>query len=370
MKILNLIQCANLGGMEQASLRLMRALQDRGHELELLSLNPIGGLGPLLKESGIPHAGLPYGGYGGWRILPALRRKLAESHADAFIMTGHHLLAMITLGNVAKGRRILAIHFHHTGVKPDWQWRLIYRIACKKFQAITFPADFIRREAERIYPPVARLARTVRYPLFAPPVPTAEQKLAAREAIGLPGAGPIVGNAGWLIRRKRFDVFLHTAAAIADRRPDVRFVIAGDGEERRKLESLAARLHLAHRVTWTGWLKNMDVFFNSLDVLLFNSDWDALPVTPQQAMVYAVPVVASVEHGGLKEIICKTQYGYLLPRHDPKALAQAAVDLLQHPEAARQTGLAGREHMRMVGDPEAIATEHEKLWQAGNFSCV
>ena len=58
MRILNLIQCANLGGMEQASLRLMKALQARGHELRLISLNPIAGLGPSTQKANIRPEGL------------------------------------------------------------------------------------------------------------------------------------------------------------------------------------------------------------------------------------------------------------------------------------------------------------------------
>ena len=349
--------------MEQASLRLMEGLQARGHELQLLSLNPIGKLGSLLKAARIPHEGLPYAGRGGWRTMPGLRRKLQGNDADALIMTGHHLLAMTTLGDFAKARRILAIHFHHAGVKSDWQWRLIYRQACARFQAITFPSDFIRREAEHIYPPVAGLAHTLRLPLKMPPLPATEQKQAARRTLGLPVAGPIIGNAGWLIPRKRFDVFLRTAAVIAARCPEAHFVIAGDGAERSRLEALAAGLNLTGRLTWTGWLQNMETFYHSLDVLLFNSDWDAMGLTPLEAMSYGVPVVASVVNGGLQEILSSPDWGFLLEQHEPETLAAAVGHLLQNPAAAEKISAAGRECVRLISNPEAIAMEHEKLWR-------
>ena len=363
MKILNLIQCANLGGMEQASLRLMRALQTHGHELELLSLNPIGELGPSLQEAGIPHEGISYAGRGGWRAMPVLRRKLKKRRADRLIMTGHHLLAMPALGDFASGHRILAIHFHHTGVKPRWQWQLIYRLACNRFQAITFPADFIRQEAERIFPPVAGLAHTIRCPLYMPALPTADQKQAARRELGLALDGPVIGNAGWLVPRKRFDVFLRVSAAIATRCPDARFVIAGGGGERAKLQALAESLNLTERLIWTGWMQNMADFYRSLDVLLFNSDWDAMGLTPLEAMSHGIPVVTSVVNGGLKEVLSSRKYGFLLDHHNVDALAEAVVHLLQNPAEAQQIGLAGRERVRVMGDPESIAFEHEKLWQ-------
>lgn len=365
MKFLNLIQCANLGGMEQASFRLMQGLRARGHDFQLLSLNPIGGLGPLLKEASIPHEGLTYAGRGGWRMLPRLRRKLKACDAGALLMTGHHLLTMLALGDFCASRRVLAIHFHHTGVKPDWQWRLIYRLACRRFQAIVFPSDFIRHEAEVIYSSVAALAHTIRNPLTLPALPTAEQKQTARRSLGLPAEVPIIGNAGWLIPRKRFDVFLRAAALVASRFPRAHFVIAGDGEERGRLEALATNLKLTDRVTWTGWVQNMDCFYQSIDVLLFNSDWDAMGLTPLEAMSYGVPVVASVTNGGLKEVFITPECGILLDRHETETLAAAVLDLLQKPATATQIGVAGRERIRATSNSETIAEQYEGLWQGG-----
>ena len=349
--------------MEQASLRLMRALQARGHDCQLLSLNSIGALGPLLDSAGIPHEGLPYAGKGGWRILLQLRQKLRRNEAHALLMTGHNLLAMAVLGNVCQGRRVLAVHFHHSGVKPQWQWRLIYRLACSRFQAITFPSDFIRQEAECIHPPVAALARTIRNPLPLPLLSGEEEKLAARQLLRLPPHVPIIGNAGWLTPRKRFDIFLHTAALIATRCPEAHFVIAGDGEERLRLETLAKSLNLNERLTWVGWLQDMDVFYRSLDVLLFNSDWDAMPTTPLEAMSQGIPVVASVVNGGLKEILNSNQFGFLLNHHEVETLAAEVVRLIRNRTSARQTGLAGRERIRASSQPDAVATEYETLFR-------
>ncbi len=354
MKILNLIQCTNLGGMEQASLRLMRGLMECGNRLELLSLNPVGRLGPLLEEAGIPHEGLPYLGKGGWRSYAILKQKIKKIQADGMIMTGHHLLGSLALGDCCKGRRVLAIHYHHTGVKSQWEWRLIYRIACHRFNAITFPCDFIRKEAEAIYPPVARLAHTVRNPLDIPTLPSDDQKAEARKTLHLSLDRPIVGNAGWLIPRKRFDVFLRTARRILDKNPDVQFAVAGSGEEQQNLKKLADELGIAANVRWLGWQQEMKPFYNSLDVMLFNSDWDALGLTPLEAMSFGVPAVCSVVNGGLGEILDSPQVGFLLPEHDVNALADRVLHLLGHQEEARSIGLAGRAHIQNVCRPGPI----------------
>jgi glycosyltransferase involved in cell wall biosynthesis len=172
---------------------------------------------------------------------------------------------------------------------------------------------------------------------------------------------PIIGNAGWLIPRKRFDVFLQVAAKVLLSLPEALFLIAGDGEERARLEALADQLQIRERVKWLGWQQDLTPFFHSLDVMLFNSDWDAMGLSPLEAMGYGVPLVASVLQGGLKEIITSDEYGYLIATHDVDALAARIVFLLQNPHEARRVALAGRERMTQVSSPSELTAQVEAL---------
>jgi glycosyltransferase involved in cell wall biosynthesis len=347
--------------MEQASLRLMRGLKARGHSVKMLSLNPIGELGPLLEEAGIPYEGLPYLGKGGWRSSRVLKKKIEESQADALLMTGHNLLANLSLGGFCKGRRILALHYHHTGVKPPWQWKLIYRVARQYFNAITFPCDFIRHEAAALAPDIAGRSYTVGNPLDMPTLPTAEDKVKARALLDLDSDRPVVGNGGWLIARKRFDVFLRVAEQVLRENPKVIFVIAGDGPDGPALELLAQELGISASVRWLGWQRDMATFYKATDVVLFNSDWDAMGLTPLEAMSYGVPVVCSVLHGGLSEVINSDKSGHLFSTHDIKAMASSVLHLLKFPEEARVLGLAGRDRVEEVSTVEPIVKWHEEM---------
>jgi len=357
------MQGTNLGGMEQASLRLMLGLKGLGHSLEVLSLNQIGSLGPSLEEHAIAATGLPYRGRGGWRSFPLVKKKLRGVQADALIVTGHHLLSMIALGDLCTGRRVLAIHFHHSGVKPEWQWRLIYRLACKRFQAITYPSDFVRHEAEALYPPVKAISHTVRNPLVIPSLPVFEDRRKARESLGLPEGALIIGNAGWLIPRKRFDVFLRVAKKVSQEVPNVIFLIAGDGGEKQRLKALANELNISGHVMWLGWQKDLTIFFQSLDVMLFNSDWDAMGSSPLEAMSFGVPLVASVEQGGLKEIIDRDEYGFLITEHDVDVLAERTINFLNNPDEAENVALAGRKRVEEISNTENIVRKMECLMQ-------
>ena len=355
MRILALIQCANLGGMEQSTILLLDEFLKLGHEVELLSLNEIGPLGPVLRQHGIPASAIGYRGRCGWRSFLPLRRILRSKQADALVMVGQNLMAMLALGDFCRDRRVLSLHFHHEGAKAGWAWRLIYRVAVWRFKCIIYPSHFIMQEALGMIPWLDRGKRTVFYPIpypfSLPPAAEAEEVLRCREKLGLARHHKVVGNAGWLIPRKRWDVYLEVAAKVAAMVPNARFLIAGDGPEGARLKQLANDLHIADRVVWLGWQNDLGIFYRALDVMLFNSDWDAVGRTPLEAMSYGVPVVASVVHGGLKELFDSDEYGFLGNTHDVPLLASKVTELLQDRRLAEGVGARARAHIEEVGNP-------------------
>lgn len=356
MKILILIQCTNLGGMEQATLPLIQEFVRRGLEVEVLSLNPVGEMGPLLEKEGVSVQGLEYRGIFGWRSFFAVRRFLRASSADYAIMVGHNLMAMLALGIRWHGKRILFMHFHHRGVLPRLLWKLIYLLAAFQFRAVIFPSSFISAEAIDLAPWIARKVHVCRSPVPLLGITNPLQRSEARARSGLSQHAFYVGNAGWLIKRKRWDVFLEVAALVVREIPDVCFLIAGDGPDREELERQAKILGISDRIQWMGWLKNLDDFYKSLDVLLFNSDWDAMGRTPLEAMSHGVPVVASVLNGGLKEIISDPAMGMLLERHDISVLASEIVAILRDPNRAHAYARAGCRRIEEIGSAKAHAS--------------
>jgi glycosyltransferase involved in cell wall biosynthesis len=355
MRILNVIQCANLGGMEQSTLLLMTGLQARGHAVELLSLNPLGGMGPLCTQLGIPAEGLPYLGRAGWRSVWQFRDRLAAKRSDALIMTGHNLLATEVLGKFCAGRRILSIHFHHSGVKPRWQWRLIYRSAMRRFSAIMFPSEFIRCEAEDICPEIRPISHTIGCPIALSRLPSQVERAEARRRLDLPMRARVIGNAGWLIPRKRFDIFLEVARNVTTTNADALFVIAGDGPQAEPLKELARRLGLSDRVRWLGWQSDLGDFYRSLDLMLFNADWEALGRSPLEALAAGVPVVASVLNGGLSEFLDRENYGPIYQDHDVDRLTEATLSILGDATAATSLVKAGRRRLEQIASPAGYA---------------
>jgi glycosyltransferase involved in cell wall biosynthesis len=362
MHILSVMQCTELGGMEQSALRFMVGLQSRGHSCEVISVNPVGRLKPLLEKQGIAAVGVPFRGKLGWRSHLRLRRTILEGvkRSTALLMTGPTLSGIAALPRRRTMRRVLNVQFHHKGVKAPWAWRVLYRMVSARFDAVTFPSDFTRLEAEELFPPLRSITHTVRNPIPMWEMTEAD-RIRSRRELGLCETGPVIGNAGWLIPRKRFDVFLRSAAVIAKSVPDASFVIAGDGDDKPALMALAEELGIGRAVHWLGWQNDLVPFYRALDLLLFNTDWDAFPTTPLEAMAYGVPTVASSAYGGLHETICRPEVGFLTSEHDHNRLAAEAVKLLTDPRARKLVGEQARAHVRKLCDLETSVSKVERL---------
>jgi glycosyltransferase involved in cell wall biosynthesis len=345
--------------MEQSALLLIDELKLLGHEVELLSLNEMGALKPILVQHGIPASAVGYRGKWGWRSFLPLRHTLRAKQADALVMVGHNLMAILALGNLCSQKRVLSLHFHHEGVKAKWVWRLIYRVALWRFQRIVYPSRFIMKEALDIAPALASARIAVSYPIPLPaqisPDRETRRSISFCQNYGIVPHHKVVGNAGWLIARKRWDVFLKVAAEVAVVIPEARFLIAGDGPERARLEQLAVELRIKNRVIWLGWQNNLRDFYQTLDVMLFNSDWDATGRAPLEAMSYGVPVVASMLHGGLEEILDSNEYGFLTDTHDVPFLAGKVIELLNNKALAEKIGMKARARIKEIGSPRRHA---------------
>jgi glycosyltransferase involved in cell wall biosynthesis len=72
-------------------------------------------------------------------------------------------------------------------------------------------------------------------------------------------------------------------------------------------------------------------------------------------MSYGVPVVASMLHGGLKEILVSHEYGFLTDTHDVPLLAGKVIALLNNQALADVVGMKAREHIKAVGSPRRHA---------------
>lgn len=170
---------------------------------------------------------------------------------------------------------------------------------------------------------------------------------------------------GRVISQKGFDVALEAFASIANRYGNVKLVIAGDGEDKPKLEKLADILGISARVEFTGWVSPNDVpgLINRSTIVVMPSRKEGFGVVAAEAAMMARPVVGS-DCGGLRDVIQDRTNGLLVEKENPLALAGALSMLLEDPDGAREMGLAGRERAIRDFDLKTCIGKHERLYRS------
>src|SRR5262249_54873761 len=86
--------------------------------------------------------------------------------------------------------------------------------------------------------------------------PDAEARHRLRSAWGV-GEEKLIGVAARLAPSKGHGVLFEAVALLAGRHPEVRFVVIGDGPDKRRLENLGRDLGVADRIIWAGAREDM-----------------------------------------------------------------------------------------------------------------
>ena len=102
----------------------------------------------------------------------------------------------------------------------------------------------------------------------------------------------VVGIAARLNPVKDVATLIRGFAHAAHQEGNLRLVIAGDGQERGMLENLAKQLGVADKVCFAGWLGDMDLFYQAIDINTLTSVSETFPYALTEGARFALPTVS------------------------------------------------------------------------------
>lgn len=119
-------------------------------------------------------------------------------------------------------------------------------------------------------------------------------------------------------------------------------ILAGDGPEQGKIESLCHDLDVRSAVHFLGPRRDVPDLLAAADLLVLSSRSEAASLSILEAMSAGKPVVAT-DVGGNGEIVLHNATGLLSPRRDPAAMAAHLTALWRDPAMRARMGAAGRQ---------------------------
>ena len=172
----------------------------------------------------------------------------------------------------------------------------------------------------------------------------------------------LVGTVSALVGHKDLPTLLRAAGRIQRIRPDVHFVVLGEGEMRPALERQIAESRLTN-VTLEGFQADSYSYYPVFDVFAITSNEEGLGSAVLDAFLYGVPVVATAG-GGLPEMVVSEQTGVLCPIGDDEAIANGVLRLLEDKVLAERVTSGARNHLDSEFTVGRMAARYQKVYSA------
>ena len=324
------------GGQSQALLTV-RGLLARGHDVSLVTVGAgeLAGRGSAAQVPVIPVRGHSRR----WHVSRELRRLLTDATVNIVHANEPHAL---TAAWLAKAHRRSKLVFSRRVAYPlgrGWISRQRYLSAARIFAISRFVADSV--VASGI--PSTQIALV--YEGVEVPAPIgAETRARARSKWNVRDDEFVFSSVGYLLPEKGHEHLLRALGSVVRENPHCKLLLAGDGPERRRLETLAAGLGLRDRIVFAGIVEKISDVYSATDTFVFPSLAEPLGTSMLTAMSYGLPVIG-VASGGVPEYVEPGVSGLLAKEASGEALAVEMSRLLQNPELRQRLGTHARERV-------------------------
>lgn len=347
-KVLHLITRLNAGGAQEIALSLAAGLDKNRFEVTFAS-------GPQdfckamadkwkMKAAIIPDLIRPISPL---RDLVALARLYFFMKKNKFDIVHTHTSKAGILGRIAAKLAKVPIIFHtphgsifhpiYYGPKAIFLLSRIENFASSFTDTIITCAENERQDFLEHRIGSEEKYRTIYYGIRQDNFLKSYDRALKRREFGIQSDAILIGNIARLVPEKGHFFCLEALRMVADKFPDVKLLIVGDGKLRRDIENKIKELNLGTNVVMAGHRNDIAEILASVDISLHTSSWEGTPIAIIEAMLMRKAIIAT-KVGGIPELISDGEAGILIPPNDKKALWEAIMILINDRLLAKKMG--------------------------------
>jgi glycosyltransferase involved in cell wall biosynthesis len=336
MRIAQVVDTLEMGGLERMALDLAMEQKASGHEAHVYCLLRAGALAKEAEAAGIPVSV--------FHKQPGLSLRLLAQLAWRFFRDGievahshdpniHHYAAVAArMAGVP-----VVVNTRHgpatsSGGSFNERW---FRMALPFTDAVVFVSEQARRTI------MERSGLSERMTSVIPNGIRVERFMRRPAAPGSAWPRIRFGTVGRLVQAKGHATLIDAFQRLRERLPTAVLQIAGGGPLRGELQEQVARLGLEECVTLAGACSDVAGFLSELDIFVFSSRNEGLPMAILEAMAAGLPIV-STRVGGVPEVVPEGEVGWFCPADDAASLAAAMYTAAVSPDLAQRGQRATR----------------------------
>ncbi|MEJ2636637.1 MAG: glycosyltransferase [Calditrichia bacterium] len=157
----------------------------------------------------------------------------------------------------------------------------------------------------------------------------------------IPEKGLVSVSVGRLSPEKGHKYLLEAIALTNFRENNTYYLFCGDGPCRPALEAQAQRLDITDYCRFAGFRRDMTDIYRGIDFLVLPSLTEGLPNAVLEAFSFRKPVIAT-RVGGVPEVVTDGKSGFIVPKAEPPALAEAIEKMIGSQGLREEMGQFGK----------------------------
>jgi L-malate glycosyltransferase len=337
--ILYVLPYMNLGGTEKQAFSLMNNLQQRYH-ISLLAPDGLGAK-PFL-QAGFEYHKFPrleqnlIGGL--WQFRQSLLAIHHRRSIDSIHVHGAHELILLIKLFLPGVPVIFTVHGYH-GEQSCVSYRLA-AIFCNWFANQVIVVSQSELEMLGAHHLQAHKTTLIYSGVAEPKIDLVQVEMLAKK-FGLGLANQVaIGTAARLSEAKGLKYLILAVAQLVDRYPQLKLVIAGEGELEAELRQIVSDLDIAKHVVFAGYVADLPNLLCLMQIFVLPSLQEPFGLVCTEAMSMSKPIVGT-NIGGIPEQVIHGVTGFTVPAKDPAALAASIDRLLSNPTLLTDFGHQG-----------------------------
>jgi glycosyltransferase involved in cell wall biosynthesis len=362
----------NTGGAEMMLYNVLSKMNRDAFSAEVISMLDAGTLGEKITQLGIRvrtlnmRPGIPSP-----RALWRLVHMLKEHPPDLIQTWMYHANLMGSVAAVLAGNIPIVWGIHHSNFDPHkskrrtvWTMKAAALLSSRIPRGVICCGDAPKRvhiQAGYDAQKITVIPNGFDLEAFSPD-PLA--RISVRRELSIPNNAPMIGLVARFHPKKDHRTFIEAAGLLHQTRPDVYFILCGEGirPENQELASWIQKAGLADRCRLLGAREDMPRLMAALDVATSSSSYgEGFPIVLGEAMACGVPCVAT-DVGDSSLLIGTT--GRIVRAQDSHSLAQAWDEVLSlNPEQRAFLKQHARLRMERNFNLPGIVRRYENLYK-------
>jgi len=320
-------------GVPLAQIRLAKLFLSKGYKVDFI-------LGSVPEELDIPKLeGINVINLNHSRVLTmfgTIIKYLKEARPDIIISAEDHMnVVVLTSAMIAKSKAKISASFRLSATRvyagkflsKSWFMQKALGLVYHRANVLACVSKDMAIEYNTMY-------KTDKFTSIYNVIVDSESKLRMKESIDdswlIDKTSPVIVSAGTLTKRKGFHILIMAMKEVLET-VNVKLIILGEGYQREVLEKMIKDENMTSYIKLVGHKSNPLKYYYHSDIYALSSYSEGLPNVLVEAMMCGCTPVSTDCPTGPREVLQDEKYGYLVPMHNPTAMAKGIIKALKSP---------------------------------------